>query len=454
MGGREGPRVPESDVIAAIATAPGKGGIGIVRISGRNISGLIAGILGRTLEPRRATFLPFLDGGGHALDEGLAIHFVGPASYTGEDTLELHGHGGPVVMQMILGRCLDLGARPARPGEFTQRAFLNDKLDLAQAEAVADLIDAATTVSARCAMRSLQGEFSSAVDLLVAKLIEVRMRVEAELDFPEEEIEPAHRDDVANRLEALGVEIDRAIDRGRRGSVLRNGLNVVIAGRPNMGKSSLLNALVGEDLAIVTALPGTTRDAIRQAINIAGVPLNIIDTAGLRETTEEVEAIGIGRTWEMIGLADVALLIVEAGVGIQAEDEAIFSRLPDKVVRVLVYNKVDLIGGHPSIKEEAGNAVLHLSAKTGAGLDLLRDVLLETAGWMPGSEDVFMARARHVDALARGSSHLSAASTEISRLEVCAEELRLAQQDLCEITGEFAADDLLGEIFSRFCIGK
>jgi tRNA modification GTPase len=280
------------------------------------------------------------------------------------------------------------------------------------------------------------------------------MRVEAELDFPEEEIEPAHRDDVANRLEALGVEIDRAIDRGRRGSVLRNGLNVVIAGRPNMGKSSLLNALVGEDLAIVTAIPGTTRDAIRQAINIAGVPLNIIDTAGLRETTEEVEAIGIGRTWEMIGLADVALLIVEAGVGIQAEDEAIFSRLPDKVVRVLVYNKVDLIGGHPSIKEEAGNAVLHLSAKTGAGLDLLRGVLLETAGWMPGSEDVFMARARHVDALARGSSHLSAALTEISRLEVCAEELRLAQQDLCEITGEFAADDLLGEIFSRFCIGK
>ena len=446
--------MPESDVIAAIATAPGKGGIGIVRVSGRNISDLMAGILRRTLEPRRAALVPFFDATGEVLDEGLAIHFVGPASYTGEDTLELQGHGGPVVMQMILGRCLELGARPAKPGEFTQRAFLNDRLDLAQAEAVADLIDAATTVSARCAMRSLRGEFSSVIDALVARLIEVRMRLEAELDFPEEEIELAQRDDVANQLEVLGSEIDRAIERGRHGSVLRGGLNVVIAGRPNMGKSSLLNALVGEDLAIVTAIPGTTRDAIRQAINIDGVPLNIIDTAGLRETNEEVEEIGIGRTWEMIAVADVALLIVEAGAGLQAEDRAILSRLPEKVARVLVYNKVDLTDGVPSRKEEAGQTVVRLSAKTGVGLELLRSILLEVAGWMPGSEDAFMARTRHLDALVRASRHLLAASGEIARLEVCAEELRLAQHDLSEITGEFAADDLLGEIFSRFCIGK
>jgi len=445
---------PGSDTIAAIATAPGKGGIGIVRVSGSDLRPLITGILGKFPEPRKAIRSKFLDSRGEGLDEGLAIYFVGPASYTGQDSLELHGHGGPVVLQMVLERCLELGARPAQPGEFTQRAFLNGKLDLAQAEAVADLIDAATTVSARSAMRSLSGEFSRVIESLVAQLIELRMLVEATLDFPEEDIEPADRSQSVARLEKLSMETARALERGRRGSILRSGLNVVIAGRPNMGKSSLLNALAGEDLAIVTAIPGATRDAIRQAIQIEGVPLNIIDTAGLRDTADEVEVLGIGRTWEMIERADAALLIVEAGRGVLPEDEAILSRLPAGIARIVVHNKLDLTTDEACREIEGENQVVRLSAKTGQGLDLLRAALLEIAGWQPGSEDVFMARARHLDALVRAAVHLDNAAEVASRIELFAEELRLAQTELSSITGEFAADDLLGEIFSRFCIGK
>ena len=445
---------PGSDTIAAIATAPGKGGIGVVRVSGGDLRSVITGLLGRIPDARRAVRARFLDAKGACLDEGIAVYFAQPASYTGEDVIELQGHGGPVVLQMVLERCLELGARPALPGEFTQRAFLNDKLDLAQAEAVADLIDSATTVSARCAMRSLTGEFSSVIDALVEQLVELRMLVEATLDFPEEDIEQADRSEADSRLEKLIAATAQALDQGRRGSILRSGLNVVIVGRPNMGKSSLLNALAGEDLAIVTAIPGTTRDAIRQAIQIEGVPLSIIDTAGLRETPEEVEALGISRTWEMLRRADVALLLVEASSGVLSEDEAILAGLPEKIVRIIVQNKLDLTDGSPSRENNGTNQVVRLSAKTGRGLDLLRAALLEVAGWQPGSEDIFMARVRHLDALLRAKEFLENAAMVISQPELFAEELRLAQRELNSITGEFVADDLLGEIFSRFCIGK
>lgn len=445
---------PASDSIAAIATAPGKGGIGIVRISGADLRPIISGILEKLPAPRRAIRTKFLDSKGAPLDEGLAIYFVGPASYTGQDTLELHGHGGPVVLHMLLERCMELGARPAQPGEFTQRAFLNDKLDLAQAEAVADLIDATTTVSARCAMRSLSGEFSAVIESLVKQLIELRMLVEASLDFPDEEIEQADRSQILVHLKKLNAEVGRALERGRRGSILRGGLNVAIVGRPNVGKSSLLNALAGEDLAIVTAIPGTTRDAIRQVIQMDGVPLNFIDTAGLRETPDEVEVLGISKTWEMIERADVALLMVEAGKGVLPEDEVILSRLPERVMRIVVHNKLDLTKGTPSRKFEEENQSVYLSAKTGQGLDLLRSAMLEIAGWLPGGEDVFMARARHLDALIGAERYLGRATEETLRSELLAEELRLAQNELGSITGDFVADDLLGEIFSRFCIGK
>jgi tRNA modification GTPase len=454
LSGSDNSVLPDTETIVAIATGTGKGGIGIVRVSGGNLSSLLTGILGKIPEPRRAIHAWFLNSDGEPIDEGVAIYYIGPASFTGEDVLELQGHGGRVVLQMILNRCVELGARPALPGEFTQRAFLNDKLDLAQAEAVADLIDSASEISARCAMRSLRGDFSRTIQSLVAKLIDIRMLVEATLDFPEEEIEVDDKNQFFAQLADLRDALAHALDRGRRGSVLRHGLSVVIAGRPNMGKSSLLNRLAGEDLAIVTAVPGTTRDAIRQTINIDGVPLNIVDTAGLRDTADEVERIGIARTWDVIEGADIALLIVEAGTGIQAEDEAILSRLPAGLPRMVVHNKIDLICAEPLKKVESGAEVIHLSAITGAGLSLLRASLLEKAGWIPGEEDVFMARARHLEALQRGSSYLEKASTVISRPELFAEELRLAQLELNAITGEFVADDLLGEIFSRFCIGK
>jgi tRNA modification GTPase len=443
----------DTDVIAAIATGAGRAGIGIVRVSGKNLKPLAAGLLGRTPAARVATHGTFRSAGGEPLDNGIALFFPAPASYTGEDVLELQGHGGPVVLQLILRRCLELGARLAEPGEFSRRAYLNEKLDLAQAEGVADLIDAATEAAAKCALRSLRGEFSERIRGLVQELVELRVLVEATLDFPEEDIDPLDRDDARVRLARLEEEVARALSLGRQGSVLRSGLQVVLAGRPNVGKSSLLNRLVGEDLAIVTEIPGTTRDAVRQTIQIDGVPMNVIDTAGLRETDDAVEAIGITRAWEAIGQADVMLLVVDAREGVTAADIAIAQRLPARLRPVTVFNKIDLSGGSPRAEEEHGWRV-HVSAKTGAGIEGLRKVLLKLAGWQSQGEDVFMARERHLVALQRAGAALERGRAGAARTEIFAEELRLAQRELGSIMGDVSADDLLGEIFSRFCVGK
>ena len=442
------------DPIAAIATAPGRGGIGVVRVSGRSLVPLALALLGKVPAARRAIRAAFLDARGAAIDDGLALYFPAPHSYTGEEVLELQGHGGPVVMQMLLKRCLELGARLAEPGEFTRRAFLNDKLDLAQAESVADLIEAASDSAARCALRSLRGEFSAAVEALVRQLIELRMLVEATLDFPEEEVDPLDRADAKGRHARLLQAIETALAKSRQGSLLRTGLQVVLAGQPNVGKSSLLNRLAGEELAIVTAIPGTTRDSVRQAIQIDGVPLNIVDTAGLRDTQDEVERLGIARTWSEIGKADVVLLLVDARAGVTKQDLELVARIPQGVKRVFVHNKTDLAGTAARLEQTQAGASIHLSAKTGAGMDLLRAELLAVAGWQRGAEDLFMARERHLVALRRAAEHVAGAGEQFSRPELFAEELRQAQEQLNSITGEFAADDLLGEIFSRFCIGK
>ena len=442
------------DPIAAIATAPGRGGIGVVRVSGKNLAPLAQALLGKVPAPRRAIRAAFLDARGAAIDDGLALYFPAPHSYTGEGVLELQGHGGPVVMQMLLKRCLELGARLAEPGEFTRRAFLNDKMDLAQAESVVDLIEAATDSAARCALRSLRGEFSAAIEELLRQLIELRMLVEATLDFPEEELEPLDRDDAKGRHARLLQAIETALAKSRQGSLLRTGLQVVLAGQPNVGKSSLLNRLAGEELAIVTPIPGTTRDSVRQAIHIDGVPLNIVDTAGLRDTQDEVERLGIARTWSEIGRADVVLLLVDARAGVTRQDLDLVARIPQGVKRVFVHNKIDLAGGEPRVQRGEAATELYLSAKTGAGMELLRAELLGIAGWQQGAEDLFMARERHLVALRQAAQHAARAGEHFSRPELFAEELRLAQEQLNSITGEFAADDLLGEIFSRFCIGK
>lgn len=444
----------DTDVIAAVATAQGRAGIGIVRISGKSLDRLASRILGAKPLARTATRATFRGAAGEPLDDGIALFFPAPASYTGEDVLELHGHGGPVVLQMVLRRCLELGARIAEPGEFSRRAFLNDKLDLAQAEGIADLIDAATEAAARCALRSLRGEFSEIVRRLAQQLVELRTLVEATLDFPEEEIDSLDREDARRRLSRLQEELGHALARGRQGSVLRNGLQVVLAGQPNVGKSSLLNRLAGEDLAIVTEIPGTTRDAVRQTIQIEGVPMNIIDTAGLRDTDDKVEAIGIARAWEAIGQADAMLLLVDAREGVTAADRAIAERLPTELARVTVFNKIDLSGDTPRAEEDEQGFRVHVSAKSGAGIDALRQVLLELAGWQPGGGDIFMARERHIVALEHVAAALERAARSSLHTELFAEELRLAQRELDSITGEFTADDLLGEIFSRFCVGK
>jgi len=443
-----------NDPIAAIATAPGRGGIGVVRVSGKRLWPLAQALLGELPEPRRAARATFLDAHGAAIDDGIVLYFPAPHSYTGEDVLELQGHGGPVVMQMLLKRCVELGARLAEPGEFTRRAYLNDKIDLTQAESVADLIEAATDGAARCALRSLRGEFSAAIEELLRQLIELRMLVEATLDFPEEELDPLDRADVRGRHARLVGAIETALAKSRQGSLLRSGLQVVLVGRPNVGKSSLLNRLAGEELAMVTAIPGTTRDSVRQAIHIEGVPLNIVDTAGLRDTQDEVERMGIARTWSEIGRADVVLLLVDARSGVTMQDLELVESIAPSVKRLFVHNKIDLSGSTPQVQRDHASTSLHLSAKTGAGMDLLRAELLGVAGWQQGAEDAFMARERHLVALRQAAQHVARAGERFARPELFAEELRLAQEQLNSITGEFAADDLLGEIFSRFCIGK
>ena len=442
------------DTIAAIATAAGRSGIGVVRVSGPRLEPIIRSIIGRPLAPRQAVLADFLDTRGEVIDQGIALFFAAPRSYTGEDVLELQGHGGPVVLRELLKRCLELGARPARPGEFTERAYLNDKLDLAQAESVADLIDAATAQAARSALRSLQGAFSQRIGELARALIELRALVEATLDFPDEEVDFLKQADAEGKLAAARASLADVLSASRQGSLLRDGLYVVLAGQPNVGKSSLLNCLAGEELAIVTEVPGTTRDVIRQSINLEGVPAHVIDTAGLRESDDPIEKIGIARTWAAIGKADLVVLLLDATQGESAADRAILKQLPPDLPCIRVMNKIDLLAREPRRELNDDGSTVWLSAKSGAGVELLRHALLEVVGWRADGEGVFMARERHVQALQQASAHLERARELGGKLELFAEELRLAQEALGTITGQYTPDDLLGEIFSRFCIGK
>ena len=445
--------LPKSDNIAAIATAPGRGGIGVVRISGQNLADTALSIFGALPPARNALYTSFKDAGGGVIDQGLVLFFPAPHSYTGEDVLELQGHGGPAVLQLILQRCLDLGARLALPGEFTQRAYLNDKLDLAQAESVADLIDATTSQAARSAMRSLLGDFSRVIHQLVAQLIDLRMLVEAMLDFPEDELDLP---DVSRRdakLDCIRIDLQKTLELAQQGSLLREGAHVVLIGQPNVDKSSLLNCLSGEEVALVSDMPGTTRDVIRQSIQLNGVPLHIIDTAGLREAEDTVELMGIARTRSTIQKADAILLLLDANHGLSKEDKAILAELPSGTPRLYIFNKIDLLNEPPRVEMHGVEEYIYLSAKTGVGIDLLRHKLLALIGWHQEA-GVFMARERHVRALLQAQKNLDCALLEGKRAELYAEELRLAQDALSNITGEFSSDDLLGEIFSRFCIGK
>ena len=438
-----------NDTIAAIATPPGRGGVGVVRISGRNLAALAQTLCAKNLAPRMATLATFRDPSGNIIDQGLALFFPAPHSYTGEDVIELQGHGGPAVMQALLKRCLSLGCRLARPGEFTERAYLNDKLDLAEAEAVADLIDAASEAAALSAARSLSGAFSARVHALVARLTELRMHVEACIDFPEEEIDPADRVQQNMKLKQIRASWDDLSRNAKQGAVLRDGLTVALIGRPNVGKSSLLNRLAGDEVAIVTPIAGTTRDQVRATIHIEGVPIHLIDTAGLRETDDAVEKIGIARTWDAAQKAGAVLLISEVGEAIGQVEATIVNKLPANLPTVWVYNKIDTLG-RPANATEA----LYVSALTGEGIDALRQWLLNAAGWQPTGESVFMARERHLRALESAREHLDASGEHQTQYELFAEELRLAQMALSSITGEFTPDDLLGEIFGKFCIGK
>lgn len=447
------PTTPRPDTIAAIATASGRGGIGVIRVSGPDLLPFSRQLCEKEPPPRLATLAGFRDAAGQLIDSGLLVYFPSPHSFTGEDVLELHGHGGTVVMQMLLSRCLDLGARLAEPGEFTRRAYLSGKLDLAQSEAVIDLIDAATTTAARSAVRSLQGEFSREINTLLEQLTELRALVEASLDFPDEDIDFLQAADAFGRLERLQQRLASVFDRAQQGKLLQGGLNVVIVGQPNVGKSSLLNRLAGDELAIVTPVAGTTRDVVRSTLQIEGIPLHIIDTAGLRETDDEIEKIGIARAWREIERADLVLLLVDARSGVGQAEQAILGKLPENLARVTVYNKIDLAGRSAERHDEGCGVAISLSAKQGEGVELLRSELLRIAGWHP-SEDVFIARERHLRALAETAEHIAAARAQLRQLELLAEELREAQAALGTITGQVSADDLLGEIFGRFCIGK
>ncbi len=472
------------DPIAAIATAAGRGAVGIVRVSGKAITPVVLALCGRQLKAREATYLPFRAADGSVIDQGLAIYFPAPHSYTGEDVLELQAHGGPVVLQLLLSRCMEAaaatspvtgqpclaGLRAAQPGEFTERAFLNDKIDLAQAEAIADLIDASTETAARSAARSLSGEFSQIVNTLLQQLIHLRMLVEATLDFPEEDIDFLQQADANGQLQRLQQTLASVMQRAGQGAILREGIKVVIAGQPNAGKSSLLNALAGAELAIVTPIAGTTRDKVSQLIQIDGVPLHVVDTAGLRDALDEVEKIGVERAWGEIETADAVLFLHDLSryedlanpqnaIDYIADDAHITGALALKRSKstpvVDVWNKTDIASASQLAAAPAGFLV---SATTGAGLDGLRQRLLQLVGWQPASEGIFMARERHLralslvdDALAKAAGQLSAASPA---LDLLAEDLRQAQLHLGAITGQFTPDDLLGEIFSKFCIGK
>jgi tRNA modification GTPase len=440
--------------IAAVSTPPGRGGIGVVRISGPHARSMVRAIAGREPRVREATLAELRARDGALIDRGIVIVFAAPHSYTGEDVVELQAHGGPLVLQQLLGRCVELGARLAEPGEFTRRAFLNGRIDLAQAESVADLIDASSVEAARSAARSLAGDFSRRVQVLVAGLITLRAHVEACIDFPEEEIDPADRASQRTQLAALRADLDELLVQARQGAVLRDGLTVVLIGRPNVGKSSLLNRLAGDDIAIVTPIAGTTRDHVRATLSLDGVPVHLIDTAGLREATDEIERIGIERTWSAVQQAGAALYLVDAADDSASMETAHLERLPAGIPIAHVVNKIDLTGASPGRSRAGTHEVLHVSALTGAGVDRLREWLLEAAGWQPAGEGLFMARARHLGGLRAAGKHLQTCAEAGQPIELMAEELRLAQQALSALTGEFPADELLGTIFSTFCIGK
>lgn len=475
------PDAHHAEPIVAIATPPGQGGIGVIRISGTQLDALAHALFGRTLTPRQAHYLPFNDADGQAIDAGIVLYFKGPHSYTGEDVLELQGHGGPAVLRRVLQRCMEVGQdlriRHAQPGEFTQRAFLNDRLDLAQAEAVADLIEASSEAAAKSAMASLSGDFSDRITDLNDRIIHLRMLVEATLDFPEEEIDFLEKYQAAETLAGIRQTLSDIQQQSKRGMVLREGLHVVLAGQPNVGKSSLLNALAGDDIAIVTDIAGTTRDRVTQLIHLNGVPLHIIDTAGLRETTDTVESLGIARSWAEIEKADVIIHLQDARQHATGLDAEITRRLPANTPVLNVFNKSDLVDGplpDQALKTESEDTSdtenertstqtrqptrLFISARTGYGLDALRHALLDIAGWSTSAQSPWLARQRHVDALERAGQHLSMAADHAAQsdqvLDLFAEELRLAHDSLSEITGAFTSDDLLGEIFSSFCIGK
>ena len=446
-----------TDTIAAVATPPGRGGIGIVRISGPRAAAIAEALLGGVPAPRRAAYRTFCAADGTAIDVGVALYFPAPHSYTGEDALELQGHGGPAVMDMLLNRVIALGARLARPGEFTERAFLNDKLDLAQAEAVADVIDSDSEQAARAAMRSLQGEFSARARALVEALIELRTRVEAMLDFPDEEIDVPVNEAPGARLRDILAAVAALQAGARQGALLREGVHVVIAGRPNVGKSSLLNRLAGRAAAIVTDVPGTTRDVLREQIQIDGLPLHVIDTAGLRDSADRVEQEGVSRAWDEIARADRILLVIDDTAGLGEADRAILARLPPGRPLTVVRNKIDVSGRAPGIARGEDQAQVAVSALTGAGLDQLIAHLKACAGYQSAGEGVFMARRRHLEALSRARAHLENGQRvlrEQRAAELLAEDLRRAQNALAEITGEFTSEDLLERIFSSFCIGK
>jgi tRNA modification GTPase len=456
----------DSSPIAAIATAPGRGGIGVVRASGKDLSALLQALFGEAaLRPRHATYLPFKSLDGSIIDQGIALHFNGPHSYTGEDVLELQGHGGPIVLQLLLARVLEAGAeiglRLAEPGEFTRRAYLNDKLDLAQAEAVADLIDASTEAAAKSASQSLAGAFSNTIHALVAQVTGLRMLVEATLDFPEEEIDFLEKSDARGQLVGIREALEAVFRQAAQGALLREGLSVVLVGQPNVGKSSLLNALAGFEAAIVTPIAGTTRDKVSETIQIQGIPLNIIDTAGIRALDDEVdvvERIGIERTWGEVQKADVILHLLGADIGPTLADEAIMQAFPPGVPVLRIWNKIDLSGHKPGVDQMGDATHVYLSAHEQIGIDLLRAQLLQIAGWQQTGESVYLARERHLIALKAAGTHLAGAAAHAAQsdqsLDLFAEELRLAQAQLSSITGAFSSDDLLGVIFSRFCIGK
>ena len=438
-----------TDTIVAIATPPGRGGVGMVRVSGKSLTAFGQILCGRALSPRFAQHTRFLDSAGQIIDDGIALLFAAPASFTGEDVLELHAHGSPMVLQALVRRCVELGARHAEPGEFTRRAYLNGKMDLAQAEAVADVIDAATESAARAAVRSLTGEFSARIRVLQDKLIRLRMFVEATLDFPEEDVEFLETERARDQLNDARVALEHVIAEAGRGQLLHDGIRIVLAGAPNVGKSSLLNALAGDDIAIVTPIAGTTRDTVRSRVSLKGLPAEIVDTAGLRDTVDPIEAMGIARTRAAIADADLALVLVEAAGAVPHQ---LLAELPLALPRIIVRNKIDLVDHQPRADEHG----VWLSAKTGDGVELLVDTIAESVGFNYREEGGFMARERHLTALRAALAHLDAAFAHLDHvaLELFAEELRLAHESLGAITGEFTADDLLGEIFSRFCIGK